>query len=75
VLVITGQYDRIFCPTSTHNCGSGWSTFLESSKSLYPAASSFDGYAQPGAGHCWNFHYNAQDGFGVAHDWLAQKGF
>lgn len=79
VLVVTGQYDVPFCPisaaTGVPDCGVGWSSFLASSHSLYPAASSFDTYAIPGIGHCWNFHYGAHANFAIVHTWLALKGF
>jgi pimeloyl-ACP methyl ester carboxylesterase len=84
VFVITGQHDAVLCldkdehsaaSSPTFNCGSHDTGYLAKTKSLYPASKSFDWYALPDAGHCWQFHLNAQQGFGVAHDWMKKQGF
>jgi pimeloyl-ACP methyl ester carboxylesterase len=79
VLVVSGQRDRIFCnPTVsilTPDCGTGPTNMLASSRSLYPAASIYGWHVVPDAGHCWQLHYTAQDGFNASHAWLAGLGF
>ena len=79
VFVVTGGSDNIFCnPTALllpPNCGNGDASILAVSGSLYPAARVYDWHVVPEAGHCWQLHYAAQDGFSASHDWLAEQGF
>lgn len=79
VFVITGKQDNIFCNPTVGllpaNCGTGPLNMLATSKPLYPAASIYDWYVLPNAGHCWQIHYAAQEGFKASHDWLASIGF
>lgn len=79
VLVVTGEEDDIFCNPLINilpaNCGSGPTSILAQAKALYPAASVYDWYAVPEAGHCWNLHYTAQKGFNASHTWLTDQGF
>jgi pimeloyl-ACP methyl ester carboxylesterase len=79
ILVVTAEEDAIFCSLTAGllpaNCGTGEANMLAKSGSLYPAASVYDWYVVPNAGHCWHLHYAAQDGFNVSHEWLAGVGF
>lgn len=81
VLVITGQQDVPFCGSlgltinGPGNCGSGKSSILEQTRSLYPVAKSYTWFAVPNSGHCWMHQYNAKLGFKVMTDWLEEKGF
>ena len=84
VLVMTGQYDAIFCNPlglpAPGNCepsgllGIGSDNYLADTQSLYPAAD-FTWYQVPDSGHCWHFHYAGPAGFAYAHNWMAAKGF
>jgi pimeloyl-ACP methyl ester carboxylesterase len=79
VFVVTAQQDTIFCnPTAgllPPDCGTGPGNMLAQSADLYPAASVYEWYVVPNAGHCWQLHYTAQDGFNASHVWLEQQGF
>ena len=79
MLVVTANYDAIFCnPTAgllPPNCGTGLGNMLAQSGTLYPASNPYDWYIVPNAGHCWHLHYTAQDGFNASHAWLKQQGF
>jgi pimeloyl-ACP methyl ester carboxylesterase len=79
VLVVTGDEDDIFCNPLINllpaSCGSGPTSMLAQARALYPAASVYDWYAVPNAGHCWNLHYTAQKGFNASHAWLTGLGF
>jgi hypothetical protein len=80
VYVVTGQHDAFFCnplglPLGTIDCESSTSGYLANTKSLYPAASSFEAYVVPDVGHFWQLHYSANADFGVVHSWMAGKGF
>jgi pimeloyl-ACP methyl ester carboxylesterase len=79
IFVVTGQNDGVFCnPWSSiiaANCGTGSTSMLAQTQSLYPAASSYGWYAVPDSGHCWQLHYAAQQGFNASHTWLAEEGF
>lgn len=81
VYMVSGQHDAIFCnpltlqSSNNVNCGDSNGGFLADTKSLYPRASSFDVFAVPNAGHCWQLHFSAAAAFGTVHDWIAGKGF
>ncbi|KAI6712745.1 hypothetical protein JHW43_004712 [Diplocarpon mali] len=81
LFVITGQEDAVFCGSlgfigsGPGNCGNGAWSMLAQTQTLYPHASNYSYYAVPNAGHCWEHQYSAQDGFAVAHNWLAGRGF
>lgn len=80
VFVITGQQDTLFCGTTAlpidgpGQCVGGPLNYLAGTGALYPNAK-YDWYAVPNANHCWQFHYSAQLGFQVTHDWLASQKF
>ncbi|KAH8653243.1 Alpha/Beta hydrolase protein [Tricladium varicosporioides] len=74
VLAIIGQNDQIFCDPAT-DCGSVINGPLADTKSLFPAANSYEASIVATAGHCWHLHYSAPQGFGVAHNWMARRGF
>jgi pimeloyl-ACP methyl ester carboxylesterase len=87
ILVATGNYDNIFCNQLSLNlltvpsCSdvplvdilNGYN-YVESAVEWYPNAD-FEYYIVPDAGHCWQFHYSASEGFRVTHEWMANKGF
>jgi pimeloyl-ACP methyl ester carboxylesterase len=79
IFVVTGDEDAIFCSPAMGllppSCGTGPANVLEVSGTLYPHASVYDYYILPDAGHCWQLHYAAQNGFSASHDWLAKQGF
>jgi pimeloyl-ACP methyl ester carboxylesterase len=81
VLVITGQQDVVFCGTTgleasgVGNCGSGSSSLLVQTQSLYPSALNYICHAVANSGHCWMHQYSAQDGFKFLHQWLTDNGF
>lgn len=81
VFVMTGQQDVVFCGSlgflggGPGNCGSGAWGLLAQTQSLYPHASNYSYYAVPNAGHCWQHQFAAQDGFAIAHNWLAGRGY
>ena len=55
VFVVTGQQDALFCGngnrhTSIPDCGSGSNSQISAVKTLYPAASNFDYFAQQDSG-------------------------
>ena len=80
VLVITGQQDALFCGTLAlpitgyGQCVGGPLNYLAGTGSLYPYAKYY-WYAVPNANHCWQFHYSAQLGFQVTHNWLTSMNF
>lgn len=80
VLAISGQQDVLFCGTNAlpidgpGECVSPTFNYLEGTASLYPNAK-YSWYNVPNAGHCWQLHYSAQQGFAVTHNWLAKNGF
>jgi pimeloyl-ACP methyl ester carboxylesterase len=80
VLTITGQQDTLFCGTTAlpidgpGQCVGGPVNYLAGTADLYPNAQ-YWWWNVPNAGHCWHFHYSAQQGFAVTHDWLADRGF
>jgi pimeloyl-ACP methyl ester carboxylesterase len=76
VLVISGQQDSVFCSplgTTVGECV-GATNYLSTTGSLYPRAE-YSWYSVPDAGHCWQFHYSALEGFRISHQWLADQGF
>lgn len=79
MFVLTGQQDNIFCSPSIGllppNCGTGPNNMVAKSQAMYPAASVYDWYVLPNAGHCWHLHYSAKEGFKASHDWLESVGF
>lgn len=80
VYIVTGQHDAIFCnplglQQSQLDCGTSTSGYVASTKSLFPAAKSFDAFIVPNSGHCWHFHTAAPSAFVTVHDWMASKGF
>ncbi|KFY02422.1 hypothetical protein V490_00507 [Pseudogymnoascus sp. VKM F-3557] len=80
VFVISGQHDNIFCnpkcsSSKIGDCGRGAKSLLAKTAELYPAASRYDWYAVPNAGHCWQLNYNSNDGMHATHDWLAAQYF
>lgn len=83
VYVMTAQNDGIFCSIlgvrsallGISGCDSTVIPYIQSTKSLYPNASSFGSYILPTAGHCWNLCYDALAGFTNAHVWMASHGF
>lgn len=80
VLAISGQEDVLFCGTTAleidgpGQCVSPSFNYLAETGSLYPNAQ-YSWFNVPNANHCWQFHYSAQQGFAVTHNWLATKGF
>lgn len=81
VLVVTGQKDTVFCGTTglpasgPGDCGSGSSSILAKTNSLYPASSSYSYISVPNSGHCWEHGFYAQQGFNESHAWMAEQGF
>ena len=78
VYVLTGKQDAVFCGNGSRLLGTPDCTEeLPAMKLFYPAvaASKFDYYAQPNAGHCHQIHYTAAAGFAKAHAFLAKSGF
>jgi pimeloyl-ACP methyl ester carboxylesterase len=87
VLIVTGNYDSIFCnqlgvdllgvPSCSDvplvNILNGYN-YVESAIEWYPNAE-FEYYLVPDAGHCWQFHYTASEGFYYSHEWMAKNGF
>lgn len=79
VYVVTGQYDFIFCGG---DCGTDDNSgVLAKTRENYPLAGTpllgrgFDSHIVPGAGHDWEFHYEAHNTVVNIHQWLAGKGF
>lgn len=75
VLVATGQHDAPFCsalgvPQNMTDCGTSTQGLVADVSKLFPAASSFEAYLVPDAGHVWQLHFTANEGFGVVHTWL-----
>lgn len=81
VFVATGQQDTLFCGTlalpivGPGECVGGALNYLEATGDLYPDAATYEYFAVPDAGHCWQYHYSAQLGFNVTHTWLEEQGF
>jgi hypothetical protein len=74
-MFIIGQYDNAFCPETEAgaNCGTGWTQNVTSiAKGLYPDAKAVSAYSIPDVGHCWNYHFRAQEGFKIVHGWLKE---
>ena len=83
LFALTGQEDQIVCarlPTDPlvgyrGNCGSGPSSYTAQTRHLYPNAGSFGYGIVANAGHDVNYHYNAQQTFQKAHDFLSRQGY
>jgi pimeloyl-ACP methyl ester carboxylesterase len=80
VLVITGQQDVLFCGTTAlvgagpGQCVGGPLNYLANTGELYPSAD-YSYWSVPNAGHLWQFHYSAQEGFEYTHNWLTSRGY
>lgn len=84
VMVITGQHDSIYCSALTIDleellgitplCDMSANGIVRQALTLYEKASDFQ-VVFPNAGHCWHLHNNASHTFGIAHAWLASRGF
>lgn len=80
VYVVTVSNDAIFCnPAGLPGAGTctpdNGTNYLAETASLYLAASVFDSYIVPSAGHCWQFYHSAAATFVNVHQWLAGQGF
>lgn len=81
VFVITGQQDTLLCGTTAMQgdgpgqCVGGPFNYLSTTSTLYPNARNYEWFNVPNSGHCWQFHFNAQLGFEVTHNWLASRGY
>lgn len=69
VLVLTGEYDFIFC---TGYCGG---ILVPDAEKTFPDSKGLEVYMQPDSGHGINLSLNATGSFGVIVDFLAKNGF
>lgn len=70
-LVVTGQYDNIYCGGDCYATGGQGSNIPNISvASAFPDASKFEAYIQPDTGHGINLHYNSTAAYQVIQDFL-----
>ncbi|KAG0647593.1 hypothetical protein D0Z07_6799 [Hyphodiscus hymeniophilus] len=80
VLVVTGEQDTLFCGQEAlpingpGQCVGGSLNYLAGTGSLYPQAD-YSYFSVPNAGHLWQYHFAAQEGFAYVHNWLASRGY
>ncbi|WP_425408024.1 alpha/beta hydrolase [Hyphococcus sp.] len=76
VLFVIGQYDNLFCLGESIggfvNCQNAQTVFA-SEKAYFPLVADFETYVLYGAGHNINLHQGAENWFGKAADWMAQR--
>ncbi|KAK5175303.1 uncharacterized protein LTR77_000441 [Saxophila tyrrhenica] len=65
-LLITGEYDEIFCGSWCHGV-------LHKAKPYFKNASPFETYIQPDTGHGMNLHHNATGFFNVVNNFLDEN--
>ncbi|MCJ1230475.1 hypothetical protein MMC12_007149 [Toensbergia leucococca] len=73
VLFLNGQFDLIFCGGNCTNIVVDGPTSISRSE-IFPAASAFEVYVQPRAGHAVNLHFNSTGAYGVAFAFLKRHG-
>ncbi|KAG9239617.1 Alpha/Beta hydrolase protein [Amylocarpus encephaloides] len=78
-LVVTGKYDAIFCApgagSQVSDCGNATAGPVAETRALFPAAKSFEAVVLEDAGHCWQNHHVAREGFEAVHAWLERVGY